>query len=220
MSSTSTRQRLLEAAVAVFATHGYAGGTVREICERAGANGAAVNYHFGGKRQLYNDAVQFAHQRQHEHTQRPADWEQLPPADRLRAYIAGMLAGMLRETEAGGLAEHRALILQELARPTEAIGELVRATIGGEFEMLQALLGELAELPPDRRQMAAFSVVGQCLFYKICAPVVERLLDDDEQQALAIHRVAEHIAQLTLAGLGVEPPIPTRPLPPTVPAES
>ena len=49
----STRQRLLEAALEVFAELGYEGASSREICRRAGANGAALNYHWGSKQALW-----------------------------------------------------------------------------------------------------------------------------------------------------------------------
>ena len=49
----STRERLLKAATDVFVERGYAAATVREICRRASANVAAVNYHFGSKERLY-----------------------------------------------------------------------------------------------------------------------------------------------------------------------
>src|SRR3954451_22724831 len=42
-----TRQRLLEVAGEVFAEQGFKNATVREICKRAEANVAAINYHFG-----------------------------------------------------------------------------------------------------------------------------------------------------------------------------
>jgi len=49
----STREHLLEAAGHVFAKKGFERSTAKEICERAGTNAAAVNYHFGGIEALY-----------------------------------------------------------------------------------------------------------------------------------------------------------------------
>src|SRR5579872_3111706 len=44
----NTRMHLLEAAGQEFAEKGFERTTAKEICERAGVNTAAVNYHFGG----------------------------------------------------------------------------------------------------------------------------------------------------------------------------
>jgi AcrR family transcriptional regulator len=48
-----TRQMLIKAAGQVFAEEA----TVREVCSRAGINGAAVNYHFGDKLGLYTEVL-------------------------------------------------------------------------------------------------------------------------------------------------------------------
>jgi len=58
-----THDRLLDAAGAVFAEKGYHHATVAEICERAGANIAAVNYYFRSKDNLYVEAWREAFQR-------------------------------------------------------------------------------------------------------------------------------------------------------------
>ncbi len=58
-----TRRQLLEAAGAVFAEAGFRNATVREICHQAGANIAAVNYHFGDKETLYSEVLRYAHGR-------------------------------------------------------------------------------------------------------------------------------------------------------------
>lgn len=52
-----TRGALIEAAAAVFAEKGFEGGSVRQITERAKANQAAINYHFGGKEGLYREVL-------------------------------------------------------------------------------------------------------------------------------------------------------------------
>jgi len=52
-----TRLRLLDAAEVLFAEHGFRGASVRDITQQAGCNLAAVNYHFGGKVNLYREVV-------------------------------------------------------------------------------------------------------------------------------------------------------------------
>ena len=54
------RRRLLEAAIVVFADKGFDGAGIRDIAERAKANSAMVQYHFGGKEGLYQEALRFA----------------------------------------------------------------------------------------------------------------------------------------------------------------
>src|SRR3546814_4367559 len=48
-----TRQRLLDAAIDVFGRRGYEGASTRALAGAAGANLAAIPYHFGGKEGLY-----------------------------------------------------------------------------------------------------------------------------------------------------------------------
>ncbi len=59
-SAADTRRRLLEAALIVFAERGFDGAGIRDIAERAKANSAMVQYHFGGKEGLYREALRYA----------------------------------------------------------------------------------------------------------------------------------------------------------------
>ncbi|EQD66411.1 transcriptional regulator TetR family, partial [mine drainage metagenome] len=51
-SQFSTKQRILGAAEALFAQHGFAGASLRQVTAAANVNLAAVNYHFGSKDNL------------------------------------------------------------------------------------------------------------------------------------------------------------------------
>ncbi|WP_078843996.1 TetR/AcrR family transcriptional regulator [Streptomyces albus] len=56
--SRATRQRLLEAAVACLAEHGWSGSTVTVVAERAGVSRGAAQHHFPTREDLFTAAVE------------------------------------------------------------------------------------------------------------------------------------------------------------------
>jgi len=52
----SSRDRIVVAAMQLFAERGFEGTSVRDITKAAGCGVAAVNYYFGGKEKLYEEA--------------------------------------------------------------------------------------------------------------------------------------------------------------------
>ncbi|MFC7306327.1 TetR/AcrR family transcriptional regulator [Streptomyces monticola] len=57
--SRATRQRLLEAAVACLAEHGWTGSTVTVVAERAGVSRGAAQHHFPTREDLFTAAVEY-----------------------------------------------------------------------------------------------------------------------------------------------------------------
>ncbi len=55
--SKKTTERLCETAESLFGKLGFANVSLRKITEAAGANLAAVNYHFGSKEELYKEVL-------------------------------------------------------------------------------------------------------------------------------------------------------------------
>jgi len=53
--SKDAKVRILNAAIGQFAENGFAATSVRQICDAAGVNVAAVNYYFRSKEQLYHE---------------------------------------------------------------------------------------------------------------------------------------------------------------------
>jgi len=53
----ATKQRLLDAAVRLFAERGFQGASVRAVTEAAGASVSAANYHFGSKEEMLRAAI-------------------------------------------------------------------------------------------------------------------------------------------------------------------
>src|SRR6478735_5032940 len=56
-SPASTQDRILAAALEVFAERGFDGARTREIAERAGANLGLIKYYFDDKERLWKAAV-------------------------------------------------------------------------------------------------------------------------------------------------------------------
>src|SRR5438477_10169493 len=118
-----TRQRLLEAAGAIFAKKGFKATSVREIVQKAQANIAAVNYHFRSKEQLYVEAVRHAYESVAERVPLPALPPEMPPRERLRLFVRTMLE-RLEQAEAGW---HCDLVMREVSQPTAgACADFVR----------------------------------------------------------------------------------------------
>lgn len=199
MDQDDTRQRLIEAAGQVFADKGFQAATIRDICDRAKANIAAVNYYFGDKQKLYNETVQ------HAHCLRTADEAPNWPADssaedKLRGFIGMMMASMWDHERPTWELE---IVMHEMAHPTEACVELVRSYIGPKFELLMQIVGEFvpAETPAVERHLLAFSIVAQCLLYRFHRPVGRLLIGESEYASFTVEQLAEHVARFSIAGL-------------------
>lgn len=199
-----TKSRLLESAGAEFAEKGYDNATVRSICARAGANLAAVNYHFGDKEQLYLQTVLEAHRCG---VELPPDevFFTGSPADQLRRFIYHFLSRILALHQRTGWRQN--LMLREMLRPTKASETLVRDFIRPKFDRLLRVLRQIAPAVDERRLHAlAFSVIGQCLHYKMARPIVEQLIGPGAFGQLDVDYLTDHITAFSLAALGLAPP--------------
>jgi AcrR family transcriptional regulator len=191
----------LEAAGEVFAEQGFRAATVREICARAGANVAAVNYHFGDKERLYAEVLKFAHRCAI--VKYPPGMglaEGAPAEERLRAFVMSFLSRMLDE---GRPAWHAKIMSREMAEPTAAMDVLVHEQIKPHFGYLSGVMRELLGAAADEEAVrrCCFSVVGQCLFYHFGKPVMARLMPGHTFGMKDAEGIGEHIVRLTMEGI-------------------
>ncbi len=195
-----TRQQLLEAAGTVFAERGFRNTTVREICQRAGANIAAVNYHFGDKEKLYLEVFRYSREKELERFPSLRESAPLPPEKKLAVFVHSLL---LRIFDTGEASWHGQLMLREMIEPTAALDFVVAEKIRPMSDHLRGLVAELlgGRATDERVRLCSFSVVSQCVFYCHCDPVIQRL--DPEQTAAdsSLEKLAEHITAFSLAGM-------------------
>jgi AcrR family transcriptional regulator len=197
-----TRRHLLEAAGAVFAEFGFRDATVREICRRAGANIAAVNYHFGDKETLYAEVLRYAHGKALEKYPPLLDVAaDAPPEKKLQAFVHSFL---LRIFDKGPTAWHGKLMSREMIEPTAALDSLVEERMRPMAAQLWQIVAEILDCPPndERVRLCSMSVVSQCVFYHHCRPVVSRLFPKHLPQNVAnIERLADYITKFSLSAM-------------------
>jgi TetR/AcrR family transcriptional regulator, regulator of cefoperazone and chloramphenicol sensitivity len=196
----TTRQRLLDAAETIFAEKGYKAANIREICERAGANIAAVNYHFGGKEQLYVETVRHAYESMEQAAPMP-DWPaEMPVEQRLRDFIRTFLSRLLLQPESACPMQ---LIMREVTEPTAACQEFVEGHVRPTFAMLMSILDPLlpANVGQSERNLVGGSIIGQCLHYHHSRWILPLLLGPREAASLDVERLADHITRFSLAAL-------------------
>ncbi|WP_437191249.1 TetR/AcrR family transcriptional regulator [Planctomicrobium sp. SH527] len=194
-----TRDRILKTAGAIFAEHGYERATIREISSQANVNLASINYHFGDKERLYRETIRFAHEFCIQQVPFPEWSADTPPESQLRLIVHALMQRLLAVQS---LPWYMRLLMREHIQPSDIGRELAEDFIRPQHEMLVKTIAALAPAgtPDWKLQQFAFSVVGQCLYYKLGNPIVRMLVPVD---ALENHfsptQLADHITEVMLA---------------------
>lgn len=196
-ASEQTRERLLDAAREVFSEFGFQGATVREICRRAEANVAAVNYHFGSKDGLLAKALHFESLRMLQESNAKVD---ASPEVRLGLFIRDFMHMLLDEKDSSSQCR---IMARELADPTPALDKIVREAIAPLHDFLARLVREIVgdKVSEAELQRCVNSIVGQCMYYHHSHPVLRRLHPDLHFDGKEIDDIARHIAGFSLNGL-------------------
>jgi len=194
-----TRARVIESAGEVFAKAGFEKATVREICARAQANVAAVNYHFGDKLGLYTEVLKTAVFNAKQDAVNEAN-ALANPEEALRRFIRSMLEKM----QAGDRPSWYARVMtHELAQPTPALGAVVEHVIRPNSRVLCAIVGKILDRPPldYTTRLCAHSVIAQVVHHINARPVIELLWPELKASPATLDKVATHIADFSLAAL-------------------
>ncbi len=197
----STRTRLLLAAGEAFAEHGFHSTTIGMICKAAGANIAAVNYHFGGKERLYEETIKFGRAScSHSRLLESDELGRMEPRAALRAFIDAYIQTLLRKDR---LQWHTRIICRELAEPTPALETFIRDVIKLRRKRLGDIIHRLASrrLAPSETDMLIESIIAQGQFYYRCRPIILRLRGKDHFDADQLREIVDHITRFSLGGI-------------------
>jgi AcrR family transcriptional regulator len=148
-----TRDRILDVAERLFGERGYAATSTRAVTEAAGANVAAVNYHFGSKEGLLRAVVGRAMRPVNEERQRLLDdflaGEAKPEVADLVGAFVRTGANLTRQRRGGAPAVVR-LLGRVMVEPDPEVRHLFAQeveTVEGRY--LEELIRALPALSPD-----------------------------------------------------------------------
>jgi AcrR family transcriptional regulator len=196
----ATRDRLLEAAMRLFASDGFRHVTVRDIAREAHANVAAVNYHFGDKMQLYMSVVQSAVDSVREVIEATMQTaEQLRPEDKLRHYLRSSLLRMTVPEDRR--AQIQKFFSHEMMDPTPATPFIVEQIVRPRLRWLGQVVAEIMAVEPSdaRVQRCVSSIQAQFLY--AASPVRHLWFPEQARSRDEIEAEVEHIYEFSLAGI-------------------
>ena len=190
-----TREKLLESAHQLLVERRGVEPPVSEICARAGVNVALVSYHFGGKAGLLDALLERTTTDVIAELGRLSALD-LPPREKLRRHVAGVIANYVKYPYAVQLGER-------LGDPQGRMAELFAQPL---LAFYRELLREGVASGDFRRTDPAFlfsSVVGMCEFLFSARTWVEGATGKPVDEAM-VRRFTKHTADLLLDGLAVD----------------
>lgn len=208
-TQSDTRTRLLRTSLATFAHRDFEAVSIREIVELAGANIAAVSYHFGGKQGLYLATAEFlADSLQAEIAptlaQTRTGAEQADPAtaghllkEMIHRLVHNLTMDRLGDDAAG-------FILREQHQPTAAFDILYSRLMLPIQQTYQLLVSRiLGERESDSRRaiLITHALIGQILAFRTARTTVLRRLGQTDFSAQDALEIARLISDLTLNAL-------------------
>ncbi len=198
--SRGTEEHLLEAAGEIFAEQGYRAATIRQICEKAGVNIAAVNYHFGDKDGLYRAVLRFVHQQAKKYPPKLGLSGRNTPEQRLGAYIRSLLYRIFDEGRPGW---HMKLMMREMTEPTRAFDVLVKEGARPLHLELASIVREFLgpKASDEVVRLCTLSILGQGLYYRRAQPVINRLYPQQKYGPKDIEKLVKHITQFSVLAL-------------------
>ncbi|HEX5413367.1 MAG TPA: CerR family C-terminal domain-containing protein [Terriglobia bacterium] len=194
-----TRERLLEAAAELFVERGYNHVTVRDICQAAGANLAAVNYYFRDKLGLYQEVLMKVIESMKQgsslaHAGKPG----ASAEERFSHYVRTFMGHVLNN---GRACRAGKLMAREMADPSPAFDLLIEKAIRPNSARVAALVSELTGLPPADPRVGICVGCVQTQITGFASPVAARMVPGGHFTAEIIDFVAQQVVEFSLAGM-------------------
>ena len=156
-----TQTRLLDSAMSIFAEKGFRDATIAEICDRASANVAAVNYYFRSKENLYTEAWRRAFRRSFESY--PLDGG-VPSDASAQERLRGIITSTIMRFADPKCYEFD-IIRKERANPTGLLQEIMHQSISPLQRHMAGIVSELLgpKVTDMQVTLCGRSIMSQCV---------------------------------------------------------
>jgi TetR/AcrR family transcriptional regulator len=198
-----SRDLILDAAERLFAAHGFARTTIKQIGREAGVNSALLYYYFADKHQLYREVLHRFVSRLVTRTMGAAGDD---PEAALRAFVAAQA-----DTVAGSPHMPRLLARELIDFDAANAVEQVQLMAVTSFRRLCGLIEDGQRTGVFRADVdarfAAISAIAQVAYFSIARPAVRVLLQEsrDPGSSDVLQAFARHAADFAVAALAVPP---------------
>ncbi len=197
-----TKERLVEAALALFADKGYRSTTIQDIAAKAGTNVAAINYHFRSKANFYAEVVLTA--LEFEDVSSLQVEPRADNAEQLLYEFLGLQLRELHEENAGSLvAQIRA---HEMAEPSPVLEIIVERLARPMIQYLESIIRPL--LPVHTRsdivRRHTTSILGHIHIYKFGRPIFGMIYPDLTMDGQELDQLRDHIFRSIMAAIRAE----------------
>jgi TetR/AcrR family transcriptional regulator, regulator of cefoperazone and chloramphenicol sensitivity len=201
-TSTPPRERLLRGALALFAQHGYAQASTRDIAEAAGTNVAAISYYFGDKAGLYRAVFLEPMGDPADEIARFAD-----PTLSLDEALRGFFTGFVEPLRHGDLMRQcMKLHMREMVEPSGLWAHEIEHVIRPQHDALVALLVRALGLrrADDELLRLAVAIAGLGVHLHVSRDVVDALAPRLHQGPAAIDRWLDALVMYAAAMVEAE----------------
>lgn len=206
-SERGTKQDLIMAAGELFAEHGFAGTSIRAIAEKAGANIAAINYHFGSKDHLHTEVLRFVIQQMGCEATFVNTLLENPELFESRETIAEMVQKIVsNQFETHFSVDHpdwfAQVMIQSVIRPSSSLTEIVNDHFKPDHDALRAFAHKANPTLSDQEiDLWTFTLKGQIVFFVIAQYAIFTLRREDRYDPSFLKAAADYISQAVTATL-------------------
>ena len=192
-----TYQQLLDTAGNLFALYGLASTQSKVIAAKANVDVALINYHFGSRQGLYQQALITAHAS----IIHLEDLESLlkkepDPQQQLKSMLHIIVTAALTDDS-----WHLKLLARELLAPSENLQVLMTKEIQPKIQIIKHIVSQITGIKPDDTAVipTLISVMSPCFVMLVAGNGVPGPLSEMRQQS--VEQLTSHLYRFALGGL-------------------